>query len=102
MSTKPNDGGPAFPVMEYTYSASGDIRPEPTIQIGMSLRAWLAGMALQSTIATGVEGSIGDAAKRLGIPTEKYKAEMHWPKLCAKEAVAFADALIEELEKEAK
>jgi len=41
-----NDGGPAFPVLSYEYKASGDLHPSPTMQSGMTLRDWFAGMSL--------------------------------------------------------
>ena len=48
MSNKPNDGGPAFPI------GSGDMR-DP---MGMTLRDWFAGMALQGILASDVKQAI--------------------------------------------
>ena len=39
-----NDGGPAFPTTDYDHCPDGV--PRPTNYWGMSLRDWLAGMAL--------------------------------------------------------
>lgn len=47
MSKPKSDGGPAFPVLAYDHSIAGDIRPQPTIYDGMSLRDYFAAAALQ-------------------------------------------------------
>ena len=49
--SKPKDGGPAFPVLEYEYKATGDLHPSPTMQPGMTLRDWFAGRALTGMLA---------------------------------------------------
>ena len=50
MSDINKNGGPAFPVLAYGYTAGGDIstNPAPKMYEGMSLRDWFAGMALQA------------------------------------------------------
>lgn len=45
------DGGPAFPVLAYDRAGSGDIRPLPTIELGMTLRDYFAAKALQGMLA---------------------------------------------------
>ena len=83
--SKPNDGGPAFPQM---FFASGGKYPE-----GMSLRAWLAGMAIGPLMASdGFEATV--------MRNPKFDLETMLPKFAAQEAVRIADALISELEKE--
>ena len=74
---KINDGGPAFPAdmqrRDPLTNEWSDLPPQ-----GMSLREWLAGMALQGLLAcSDVQGSANDLAKG---------------------AVAYADALLDELE----
>lgn len=50
--TRLNDGGPAFPVM---HNIDGNLVPSPRVEyMGMSLRDWFAGMALQGLLARGV------------------------------------------------
>lgn len=77
-----NDGGPAFPVLSYEYKATGDLHPCPTIQSGMTLRDWFAGMALPELIAMG-----GQLCPSAQIQTELTK-------VAAITAYAFADAMI--------
>lgn len=48
---EPINDGPAFPVLSYERSVNGDLTPVPTIESGMSLREWYAGMALQGFCA---------------------------------------------------
>ena len=74
---KINDGGPAFPAdmqrRDPLTNEWSDLPPQ-----GMSLREWLAGMALQGLLAcSDVEGSANDLAK---------------------DAIAYADELLDELE----
>lgn len=80
-----DDGGPAFPVLGYYKSISGDIRPQPTIYDGMSLRDWFAGMALQGMCAHITNEKILDMSNGfLGAATP------------AKAAYVFADAMLKE------
>jgi hypothetical protein len=60
MST-PKDGGPAFPVLEYEFKASGDLHPSPTMQPGMSLRDYFAAAAVTGVIHGAISaGLTGD------------------------------------------
>jgi hypothetical protein len=83
---KPNDGGPAFPVLKYEYKATGNLHPSPTVQSGMSLRDWFAGMALQGLIAS----QSSDTGYSTTPATQKN---------VAKEAYSHADAMLAEREK---
>jgi hypothetical protein len=95
MNTKPNDGGPAFPqpfdaIVETQNGrelASGWTgMPHP----GMSLRAWLAGMAMQGILSSNMALHIdGKHVERNAI-------------IVAVAAREQADAMITELEKESK
>jgi hypothetical protein len=80
---KVNDGGQAFP-RSYAYmnpeAGTAELKSIP----GMSLRAWFAGMAMQGMLASRATISV------------QYKLDKEWT---ASEAVAYADALIAELEK---
>lgn len=78
--TTPHDGGPAFPVHTALELHQG--------LSGMSLRAWLAGMAMQGMLVNGFMPN--QATKNLGKSPYNY----------ASAAVEMADALISELEKE--
>ena len=73
-----NDGGPAFPVPMVPHDSQGgytEVRWQ-----GMSLRAWMAGKAMQGILADGVS--------------------YDWDVVrMAKASVTLADALIAELEK---
>ena len=73
--SKPNDGGPAF-------SQTDCALPPNVPYSGMSLRAWLAGMAMGSILAGLNPG-----------------ADYDWDK-AAQIAVKHADTLLSELEKE--
>lgn len=76
---------------------------EPRVNEGLTKREMFAAMAMQSNIThPGDCESVGEAAKRLGIPVSEYKANTHWPMIVAQDAVLFADALITELNKESK
>lgn len=68
-------------------------------QTGMSLRAYIATKAMPVADSLG-DMTVEQAAKELGISTEEYRCATHYPKLLAKRAVAIADALILELNKE--
>jgi hypothetical protein len=76
-----NDGGPAFPATVEEYS--GGLSTKEVHYPGMSLRDWLAGMAMQ--------GLIVSVWKETGAD---YTANS-----CAKEAYQFADAMLAEKEK---
>ena len=92
-----NDGGPAFPQQlsdgQRERGCSADFGYG-----GMSLRDWFAGQAL-STAAQDTGGTVASAAKELGIPIGEYDGKKHWPKLVAKSAYAYADAMLAEREK---
>lgn len=93
MNAKTNDGGPAFPMVETVNSNAAlcDIHhPEAMIIStgGMSLRAWLAGQSMMAA-------AMYENDKR---PTNKPPTDAD----VAKRAVSMADAVIAELEKEAK
>ena len=88
--SKPNDGGPAFP-------QSGTVSPSGGMYVsvdhgggGMSLRAWLAGMAMQGLLANPFYAEQNAGMER-GCPDELARA-----------CICNTDALIAELEKEAK
>lgn len=105
MSDIIKDGGSAFPGVPDLWQTGPDgarrlssawgVEGSP----GMSLRDYFAASALQSLIHTGVEGTVKDAANRLGIEAKDYKFQIHWPMLCAMDAYAFADAMIAERNK---
>ena len=78
--SKPKDGGPAFPVSVGMGPLSANFASP-----GMSLRAWLAGMACSSVA--------------VGVLCNAQGAELSEQAL-AKASVRIADALIAELEKE--
>lgn len=98
MNTK-NDGGPFFPKHLRERKIDPYTPEELAAAAGISLRDWFAGMALQATINTGVEGTVESAAKELGINPSDYKPSVHWPILVARDAYAFADAMIAERNK---
>jgi hypothetical protein len=88
MSTKINDGGPAFPKpygVEHVTSG------------GMSLRAYFAGQAPISALE--ISDSVRDAEAELGLNSGEYTYADHYHRLVAKKAVQYADALIAELNK---
>ena len=71
---------PAFPVLGYDLSASGDIRPQPAVHTGMTIRDWFAGRSI-----TGF------------LPGAEYTdSEVQ---ALAKKAYRFADAMIKAREK---
>jgi hypothetical protein len=86
MSTKPNDGGPAFPGEKIVWSVNTPNEIGRVPVAGMSLRTWLAGMAMQGHLAN---------------PTTTAHPEFTKEGL-AVASCRLADALIAELEKEAK
>ena len=84
--TKPNDGGPAFPSIIGTIdAATGRLTSENIIQPSLSKRELFAAMAMQ-----GVLGN-NDYQHAFG-SRESYK-------ICARDSVTYADALLAELEK---
>ncbi len=83
MNAKPKDGGPAFP--RPLGEALGTISDS---YVGMSLRAWLAGMAMNGLLASNKEVMLQGKSQEANETT------------AAVAAVACADALISELEKE--
>ena len=70
-----NDGGPAFPI--------GDQSLHPLL-VGMSLRAWFAGMALQGIVTI---------PRKLDEDEDEFQA-------VAEDCCHFADAMLAELAKE--
>ncbi len=60
-----NDGGPAFPC-----SGTEGVNPE---SLGMSLRDWFAGMALQGMLSNSVDfKSRGEVVKPIDYPSECF------------------------------
>lgn len=81
MSTKPNDGGPAFPVHPESFGSNG-----------MSLRAYFAGQALPAVIA----GQYDIAMRGGDINPSTVTKDV------AQVILEYADAIIAELEKESR
>ena len=75
-----DDGGPAFPVPDY-IAPNGQVQPGP---VGMSLRDWFAGMALQGELASQTDNLLW--------PPEKYDK-------LARRCYEAADAMLAEREK---
>jgi len=82
--SKPNDGGPAFPVNVSALVSKSYL--ESAGLTGMSLRAWLAGMALNGQLSV----------------NDHNLSDKDVSKMFAQQSVCMADALIAELEKEVK
>ena len=82
-TTKTNDGGPAFPAGEIDKTTSG-----------MSLRAWLAGKALEGLLAEGADPDV-----RCGFIEIAKKHDQTEAAIVAQMACGLADAVIAELEK---
>lgn len=81
--SKPNDGGPAFPIPMTAWDDQlSDNRVVPWSE-GMSLRAWLAGQALAGYAAWSPTGVTAESE----------------PRAAAKFCVQHADAVIAELER---
>lgn len=100
VQTKYHPDQPAFPLTNDKGAVAYLPDGEPVSAQGLMLKAHLAGEAMKSLILEcGGNGSVEDAAKELGITWQEYDYRKHWPKLVAKRAVVFADALIEELNK---
>jgi len=91
MSTKPNDGGPAYPTTHYQYSAPREFSPETWE--GMTIRDYFAGQALASLILRAGSGEADIEMERLGL------IHGETDKLCAKCAYDYADAMLAEREK---
>ncbi len=83
------DGGNAFPIYA-PDTADG----EQVFHPGMSLRAWLAGMAMRSIIARGFSGHSGERGLSFHPAEKKSKQQV------AAMAVAIADSMLAELEKD--
>lgn len=83
---------PAFPVT--TGSDGGCLNP------GMTLRQHYVGQILASGIidTEAVPETAGEAAAELGIPAGEYVPKTHWPRLRAKRALTYANAVIRALE----
>lgn len=86
--SKPNDGGPAFP-RATTIGANG--QPWNDEQPGMSLRAWMAGMAMQ--------GLMSDSTTVMVIGEMNEQDPERTGQHIARRACELADFLIAELEK---
>lgn len=87
---------PAFPLSTDQGAAAYTSEGELVSAQGLTLRAYLAGRVLQGMMAAEL-CTLSEAAELLGISAEEYDNEIHLPKILAKRSVAFADALIEEL-----
>jgi hypothetical protein len=85
MANKIDDGGPAFPYTVVTEDKTYGVRKE-LICPGMSLRAWLAGMALQGMLEQGF------------LPNES-KVDPQDENCFTKAACVMADNLIAQLKK---
>ena len=83
--SKANDGGPAFPQTDCAL-------PPTTPYSGMSLRAWLAGMAMQALMS--------DAATAIAIGEMNEQDPIRTGQHVARRACELADFLIAELEKD--
>ena len=84
MSDIIKDGGPAFPSIYTSKDESGNLKT--TINSGMSMRAWLAGLAMQTTIQ-----------KLTLADLQKHSAD-GCADMTAEAAIGFADAMISKLE----
>lgn len=82
MSDKPNDGGPAYPQIDSEEASECALVYTPNDMRGLSRRDYFAGQALAGLCAEGGYETAGKASC-LG---------------AAREAVAFADALLKELD----
>ena len=85
--SKTKDGGPAFPTTREIRDSSGQLCGTESFP-GMSLRAWLAGMAMQGICSTLTPERV----------KEHYDGTLGG-KIVAKASVVIADAMIAELEK---
>lgn len=65
MTEQINDGGPAFPAMNFIVPSDLEARHVARLgeTQGMSLRDWLAGMAMQSLIMKGPDWVNGDGSQ---------------------------------------
>jgi hypothetical protein len=59
-------------------------------------------IALEDLAADLGTGTVEEAAKLLGIPTEQYKAKTHWPRLLAREMHGFTVNFLEEWDTQAR
>lgn len=84
MTSKP-DGGPAFPRTLVKDRPYGQFEPED----GMTLRDWMAGMALQGMCTQAFESALIDKETGKKPTTGKF----------AREAYNFADAMLAERSK---
>jgi len=83
-----NDGGPAFPLVE------NDGRGGEFVAVGMSLRDYLAGQALQ-----GLWSAMADGDAFVALMTQADKAGITAEELMANRAYKQADAMLKEREK---
>lgn len=92
---------PAFPLANDQGAAAYAPEGQLVSAQGLTLRAHFAGLAMQGYINSydGAE-TIKNAAAELGITEKEYDYKKHWPLIVAKRSVAFADALIDELNKQ--
>lgn len=111
MKTKPNDGGPAFPTEKIVYDAGHPTREIGRVPInGMSLRAYLAGMErltewdhpeaiIPNELSEALAGEPTPTGGWAKSPLQMFHFTAKWR---AALKLIRADALIAELEKEAK
>ncbi len=88
MTTKHDDGDPAFPVFPETGNGHA------AAFRGMSLRDYFAGQALTAMVA-------GDGARMVAARDERYD-ETNWREIVASNAYDFADAMLAERERRTK
>jgi hypothetical protein len=86
MTTKPDDGGPAFPCS--WIETDPNFPPEHLMHPGLSLRDYFAGQAMQA-----IFGGVGarDVADR-----DRRYDETNWAEVVAANAYEMADAMLAE------
>lgn len=87
--TKIDDGGPAYPVAE-NHKVADDL----PWTCGLSIRDWFAGHVTNDEADGLIGPTVADAAKFLGIRSEEYQYERHYPQAIAKAKYTFADAML--------
>ena len=66
----------------------------------LTVRDQIAIAILPTIAADESGGTVKDAAKELGIPTEQYDCRKHWPVLMARHAYEFADLFLAERDRQ--
>ena len=66
----------------------------------LTVRDQIAIAILPTIAADESGGTVKDAAKELGIPTEQYDFRKHWPVLMARHAYEFADLFLAERDRQ--